>query len=335
MVTKTMGRLHFDDLEPIRFEELCLSIVYRMRRWATLDHLGKMGSDGGVDIRACEQLENGKKNIHHFQCKRYTKLTKTELRKIVNDYSAKNPNKADYYYLVTACSLSKEYLDYFNGLCEKAGFRNVIVWTASILEALLYDNYHDLLFVFFGVNMTSKRNDRIAAIRRNIELKHKMREDFLKSFTSLSNDERRELLSSPWKKFKHSDVLIRSIYDTKYPDNTRLTGDNSAGYFRAEVFDFYHNGLQVGASPYGMTAKVKVKEWIDGEEVDAIEEMHLRVIGCIPFENIIAYDADGDEYYRFPHLFCDFPNGSDPFEEILYLTDSRLSIDKERIVEVL
>ena len=30
---------------------------------------------------------------------------------------------------------------------------------------------------------------------------------------------------------------------------------------------------------------VKVKDWIDGEEVDAIEEMHLRVIGCIPLKN--------------------------------------------------
>ena len=67
--------------------------------------------------------------------------------------------------------------------------------------------------------------------------------------------------------------------------------------------------------------------------IDAIEEMHLQVIGCIPFENIIAYDADGDEYYLFPHLYCDFPNGSDPFEAIIYLTESRQVIDKERIVE--
>ena len=335
MVTKTIGRLHFDDLEPIRFEELCLSVIYRMRRWLYIDHLGKLGSDGGVDIRACEQLENDKKNIHHFQCKRYTKLTKAEMRKIVADYKNKNTEVADYYYLVVGCSLSKVYIDYFRELCDKANFKNVEIWTASVLEAVLYSNYHDLLFAYFGVNMTSKRNDRIAAIRRNIDLKHRMHRDLLKASSDFSNDERRELLYSPWKKFKHSRVLIRSIYDTKYPENTRLTGDYSAGYFRVEVFNFYHNGLQVFTYPYAITAKVRVSESENEENSESIEEMRLYVVGCIPFENIIAYDADGDEYYPYPHLFCDFSNGSDPFEDIVYLSESHMPIDKNSIVEKL
>lgn len=334
MVTRMIGRLHFDDLDPIRFEELCLSVIYRMRRWINLDHLGKLGSDGGVDIRACEQLENGKKNIHHFQCKRYTKLSKAEMRKIVADYKKQNEDTADYYYLVVACSLSKTNIDYFRELCETANFKNVEIWTASVLEAVLYSDYHDLLFAYFGVNMTSKRNDRIAAIRRNIDLKHKMHKDFLKSPSEFTADERKELLQSPWKKFRHSRVLIRSIYDTKYPENTRLTGDYSAGYFRTDVYDFYHNGLQVFTFPYKKTIKVKVGELHDGENVGTIEEMEVEVVGCVPFENIIAYDADGDEFYPYPHLFCDFPNGSDPFEDIIYVSELRMPVDKERIVEM-
>lgn len=63
----------FEDLDPIRFEELILAMVYRMRRWDKLDHFGKKGSDDGIDIRAVELLENGKSNTYYFQCKRYKK----------------------------------------------------------------------------------------------------------------------------------------------------------------------------------------------------------------------------------------------------------------------
>lgn len=337
MVTRTTGPLHFGDLDPLRFEDLCLSIVYRMRRWLSLDHLGRLGSDEGVDIRACEQLENGKKNVHHFQCKRYTKITKTDLKKIVKEYSEKNPDKADYYYLVTGCNVSKSNIDYFNKLCEDNGFKHVAIWTASVLEAMLYSNYHDLLFAFFGVNMTTKRNDRIDSIRRNIDLKHKMHVDFRKSSSELSGIPRIELLENPWKKFKHTEVLIRSIYDTKYPYNVRLDGDYSAGYFKAEVYNFYHNGLQVIGIPCAIIANVKIKNWTDEDESEeyTIEKMQLTVIECIPFENIIAYDIAGDEYYPYPHLYCDFPNGSDPFSETLYYAANHQKIEPNQIIEIL
>ena len=38
MVTKTTNQLHFEDLDPIRFEELILLMVYRMKKWNKLDH---------------------------------------------------------------------------------------------------------------------------------------------------------------------------------------------------------------------------------------------------------------------------------------------------------
>ena len=334
MVTRTTGPLHFGDLDPLRFEDLCLSIVYRMRRWLSLDHLGRLGSDEGVDIRACEQLENGKKNVHHFQCKRYAKITKTDLKKIVKEYSEKNLDKADYYYLVTGCNVSKSNIDYFNKLCDDNGFKHVALWTSSVLEAMLYSNYHDLLFAFFGVNMTTKRNDRIDSIRRNIDLKHKMHADFYKSSEELRRDPK-DLMGRPWRKYKYPKVLIRSIYDTKYPDNPRLDGNYIEGYFKAEVYDFYHNGLQVFGIPNGINAKVKIKELHGIVEREVIREMQLYIVECIPFENIIAYDLDGDEYYRCPHLYCDFPNGSDPFAETCYYTEIHQKIDETQIIEIL
>ena len=97
MVTRTINQLHFEDLDPIRFEELILAMVYRMRRWDKLDHFGKKGSDDGIDIRAVELLENGKSNTYYFQCKRYKKITKAIIKNIVEDYTTKNSCMPHFY----------------------------------------------------------------------------------------------------------------------------------------------------------------------------------------------------------------------------------------------
>lgn len=332
MVTKTHGRLHFEDLDPLRFEDLCLSVVYRYRRWEKLDHLGRLGSDGGKDICAYEKLENGKIDLHVFQCKRYSKLNKTQLRKIVSDYCANNVDRPDYYYLVAGCDLSKDQIDCFNEACSKNGIGNAIVWSASVLEAILYGQYHDLLFAFFGVNMTEKRNNKINSIRRNVALKKQMHADFLKQARNFTTEERKRLFSNPALKFNKSEVLIRSIYDTNYPKNTLLE-ENGTGYFKAEVYDFYHNGLMVRSYPYCIDARVRFKQL--GNEQNVEKDVRLETIHCIPFENIIAYDMEGDEYYPYPHLYCDFINGSDPFEEVRYWLNNMMWIDPEDIIEKL
>lgn len=57
--TRTNGRLHFEDLDPMRFEDLALSMVYRLNRWEVIHHFGRSGNDDGIDIQAVEELENG------------------------------------------------------------------------------------------------------------------------------------------------------------------------------------------------------------------------------------------------------------------------------------
>lgn len=328
MVIQTHGRLHFEDLDALRFEDLCLSIVYRMRRWVKIDHLGRTGTDGGIDIRAYELLENGKENNHFFQCKRYSKVSKAQLKLIIDDYCVKNTERPDYYYLIIGCDISKTNLDYFREYASGKGFRAVIVWSASILEAILYDNYHDLLFAFFGVNMVDKRNTRINSIRRNVALKKRMQEDFIRKVRNISYEERMERMKDPSLKFNNSEVLIRSIYDLNYPQNI-INDQGKGGFFKAEVYDFYHNGLMVRCSPYRMDALVKYENGKENE----VEKMSLETFGCIPYENIIEYDYEGDQYYQYPHLYCDYVTGSDPFEEIKYKTSEGLWIEEKDIIE--
>lgn len=331
MVTRTINQLHFEDLDPIRFEELILAMVYRMRRWDKLDHFGKKGSDDGIDIRAVELLENGKSNTYYFQCKRYQKITKAIIKNIIDDYITKNSYIPQFYVLVVSCALTKVQIEYFESYCDELGFNTVTIWTSSVIEAMLFTEYHDLLFAYFGINLVSERKSLVGSIRRNIALKKHMKRDFLKQTGCRNREELDERLHNPWTKFNHSEVLIRSIYDKAYPENTLLDTDFT-GYYKAEVYNFYHNGLMVRAYPYVKDIKYKQEILDNGDEFEIID-LKVELLGCIPFDNIIEYDMEGDEYYNYPHLFCDFVNVSDPYEKIVYLCDDGYIIEEDKIVQ--
>ena len=56
-VTTTVGSLHFEDLEPHRFEDLVRQLVYDFKNWKNLEATGRSGSDEGFDIRGWESHE--------------------------------------------------------------------------------------------------------------------------------------------------------------------------------------------------------------------------------------------------------------------------------------
>lgn len=55
VVTKTLGTLHFEDLEPHRFEDLVREFVYDFKDWQSIEATGRGGSDDGFDIRVYER----------------------------------------------------------------------------------------------------------------------------------------------------------------------------------------------------------------------------------------------------------------------------------------
>ena len=54
-VTKTLNPLHFEDLEPHRFEDLVRQLIYDFKDWQSIEATGQAGSDDGFDIRAWER----------------------------------------------------------------------------------------------------------------------------------------------------------------------------------------------------------------------------------------------------------------------------------------
>ena len=56
IATRTLNPLHFEDLEPHRFEDLVRQLAYQFRAWRTIEATGRVGADEGVDIRAVEMV---------------------------------------------------------------------------------------------------------------------------------------------------------------------------------------------------------------------------------------------------------------------------------------
>jgi hypothetical protein len=52
--TRTYGPIHFEDLEPHRFEDLIRQLIYDYKDWQSIEATGGGGDDDGFDIRAYE-----------------------------------------------------------------------------------------------------------------------------------------------------------------------------------------------------------------------------------------------------------------------------------------
>jgi hypothetical protein len=315
-VTRTFGPIHFDDLTPTRFEDLCLAMVYRLEKWVDIKHPGRKGKDGGVDIYARQELENGKIKDWYIQCKRYQKISNSELKKITDEIIKKNKKLPDVLLLIISCDLSKDNDKFFIKYAKEKGIPEIKIWASSILETKLYSEYHDLLFAYFNIPLSQDKRERIATVRRNIKLKKQMRNDFQqKTF------DHRECLRHPNKAMIHRRVLIRSIDDKFYPDNNPNKTKNGS-FFDAFPYDFYHNGLEL----YLYVVEIlldkdgswDIKNYNETPRKGQYACKKAYQIGRLPFENIIVYDIDGDEYYDIPHIFCDFSCNGEPYEEIVY-----------------
>lgn len=53
-VSRTVNPLHFEDLEPRRFEDLVRQLAYEFRPWRKLEATGRAGTDDGFDARGWE-----------------------------------------------------------------------------------------------------------------------------------------------------------------------------------------------------------------------------------------------------------------------------------------
>ncbi|HEY0010000.1 MAG TPA: hypothetical protein VGB55_14835 [Tepidisphaeraceae bacterium] len=347
-VTRTLGPIHFEDLDPHRFEDLVRQLAYDFRNWQSIESTGRGGADDGFDIRAYEVLpppiapesEDAEEDAPHpmdgnlwmIQCKREKELGPKRVESIVRD--AVKPESPPYGYILAApVHFSKASHDRFR---EELRSRNVMefyLWGAGELEDLLYQPKNDrILFAFFGISLTSRRRSRTTEIRATVGIKNKLL---------------RVLGDNP----RGQSVLLRDLQDMHYPFKGEVRGfDKRPAWKEYSVVSFHPRGLIVSAEEhYAYFDKLK-REWDFTNAVNIAPAVQDRMAGhnsmdqttaeterlreavkgfwellprgnrtrfvsngFIKFESIVYIDDKGDVAYGCPHLFMDFYADRGPF----------------------
>lgn len=312
--TRTTNPLHFEDLDPRRFEDLALALVYRLRTWEDIHHDGRTGSDDGVDIRAIERAVDGSLRHWFVQCKRYQSFASAQSKTAVDDALAKTSEPPDVLLLVLGCDVSLTTRTDYEAYATEKGLETAMLWTSSKLETMLYAEHTDLLFSFFGVSLARTERTRENNVRRTLATKRKLT----------------RLIPHG----KSPDILIRSIDDEMYPEVDEAPKGKISSWFKAEFGGHYHNGIELILNIQMIIIDRETGKWamIDHQEPQikaanfgyekAIDTSHYAImkvftIGRIPFRNIFEIDEDGDEYYNFIHLYCRYADAGMPYEVIM------------------
>ena len=165
--SRTINPLHFEDLEPHRFEDLVRQLVYDYRDWKSIEATGRAGSDDGFDVRAWENVYPEEPSVEDdenegviikpehriwlIQCKREKTITPKKLEKYVQDIKI-NPEQPIYgAVFVASCDFSK-----------KSGVRYLLLIETKLKEILPNSLFkYSFLDVDINANYRSDNNWRV------------------------------------------------------------------------------------------------------------------------------------------------------------------------------
>ncbi|RIV19406.1 hypothetical protein DYU11_25225 [Fibrisoma montanum] len=329
-LTRTYNPLPFSDLDPARFDDLCLNLVVRIQDWKQLNHFGRKGADGGVDIHAVQQLDK-EEVIWFIQCKRYSSISKADFTAIIDEV-AKNSPLPHKLLIIIACESTRAHYDHCQKYDSQKGVKEVEIWTRSTLEARLYKDHKDLLFVYFGMKLEQSTRDNAAKIRAGLAMERRFLKDFINQEGAANPKYYTIWAYEPFRKFMFSKVFVRSVDDTTYPE---IDKENSA-WFMTFLFNTYHNGVEFWIDG-GIGTTILMDDEGNWEVLQNYRDsrkdsgkykvFQAMRIGRIPYYNIIDYKVDGDEHNPYPHLFCRYAFNGSPYEKIYF---RHLGIAKEK-----
>jgi hypothetical protein len=338
-VAKTLAPIHFEDLDPHRFEDLVRELVYDFRDWQSLETIGRTGNDDGFDLRAFERVrareivepeeEDGEEpqepphpmdgNLWMIQAKREKELGPKRVSSILSEIDTKNPPYG--YILAAAANFSKDSQDLFRDELRKKGVMEFYLWGAGELEGMLLQPKNDrILFAFFGISLVTRQRTRVSAMRSTILTKNKLLKLFGGGFRG----------SVP--------ILVRDIDDTEYPHDEAIADfKDRPRWNEYEAFALHPRGIAMHVEKrfayldrtknewdytkfadllahhsenFGDFEKSRKRNERRDQVVDTFTFLPLGkqatycIDGLIEYENIRLVDDKGDEKFHVPHLFA-------------------------------
>ncbi len=359
-VTRTYGPIHFEDLDPHRFEDLIRELIYDYKDWQSIEATGRSGSDDGFDIRAYEKAEiisqaetedDGEAeevhpmegNLWMIQGKREKEIGPQKVKRIIEEIDIKNPPYG--YILAASVNFSKKSYDVFREELRKKGVMEFYLWGRAELEDMLHFPKNDrILFTFFGISLVSKRRSRATEVRSVIGIKNKL-------YRAVGEGDN-----------FYQSILIRDLKDVHYPYKNEYKDFEIRPRWKEYIaFEHHPVGLWCQNHKYFAYIDIEKKEWDFTAEVELIrrqietEDIQSRtekyelvsgvrdffpranqgylIIDClVKYADIAVIDEKGDVLYNFPHLYVDFVEEKGPFcgfRDILKVGDRTIDLTDE------
>jgi hypothetical protein len=334
-VTRTYGPIHFEDLDPHRFEDLVRELIYDYKDWQSIEATGRSGSDEGFDIRAyekaattshaeneddgeVEEVHPMEGNLWMIQGKREKEISPKRVQAIIAEINEKEPPYG--YILAASANFSKKSYDVFREGLRKKGVMEFYLWGKAELEDMLHLPKNDrILFTFLGISLVSRRRSRVTEVRSIVGIKNKL----YRAVGEGGN--------------LHQSVLIRDLKDTHYPYKKEYKDFETMPRWK-EYIAFAHHplGLLVHSHKYYAYIDTEKKEWDFTDEAELlhrqverddrrksgaekqelvegvwdffprINQGHFIIDGLVKYAEIAVVDDKGDVLYNFPHLYVDF-----------------------------
>ncbi len=301
--TRTLNPLPFQDLEPHRFEDLVRQLAYDLRRWKSLEAVGRGGSDDGLDIRATEIVaadpsdddeQDGAWTPHAvgehlwiFQCKREKTLGPKHVREVVEESLISLTAPPHGFVLAIACDVSKKTRDAFREEMVARGIEEYAIWAKGELEDMLFQPKNDrLLFAYFGLSLTTRRRNLSTQLRSSIAKKKQL-------FA---------MLESKDDTYDGSDgklVLLRDPSDDRYPTIPKV-GEPQARWLVCRAISLKNpDSLTVLRREHLAAVTPDVEKWDAILDCDVFEQL---AEGDLRSRNAWGY-ADKEPNRRTPHGF--------------------------------
>jgi hypothetical protein len=128
-----------------------------------------------------------------------------------------------------------------------------------------------------------------------------------------------------------SDVIIRDVRRVDQYPNTEKNEKGISAWFRLGLVGTYHRGILVAFQSNRLVevgeGEFRFLDYDNDNQETKDDALKVLQIGMIPFENIESVDFEGDEYYSYPHIYCNFTNKGEPYERVAYFTQNQLYED--------
>jgi len=324
--TSTLNPLHFEDLEPKRFEDLIRQLAYDYRDWHDLEATGRSGNDGNFDARGVERgpvaEDEDQPNLRNWQiqCKREAKIGPAKALKYAQEIAA-TPNLYGALF-VTSAELSRNARDVMREEIAKSNIQEFHIWSRSEIEDQLFQPKNDhLLFAYFGKSLTKQQRGRAMTIKSQLATKRSA----IKILGVINENH-------------HKEILLRSSTSDNYPDHAFRPPKAAVGPNREFIDCFFiqhfYGGIVVAFKQlymiidnekklYDLEERINMLDMYDSEftprrqsiptiqqnfpyfwgDVDESKRFIAYEIGVVPYHSIAAIDESGDEYAAKPHVY--------------------------------